>query len=133
MRIITKQDGVLTLVGLNPSFTKAKEMITTTLVQTDEKVQTIKMERIKRDFIQSFATETGLGRFLKDVDWESADEGIKLNGKKRTLQQGELVRIFFFFLQFACLTFFFHENQAKSINKIEIFKVCNHATNNAFK
>ena len=70
-------------------------MITKALSQTDEKVTTIKMKKIKRDFIRTFATEMDLAKFLKDIDWEFVDEGISLNGKGRILQQGELISLLY--------------------------------------
>jgi len=85
------------LVGLEPGFTEAKEMITR-LIQSVEKTQLIKMDEVKKEYIKTFATAIGLSKFWKEVDMETEHaDGIYLSGKQGILQESKQCKIYVFF------------------------------------
>ena len=76
------------LVGLNPNFTEAKDLIRVHLSQSDEKSMVVKLGKIERNFIQKFPAAVGVDSILKEVEWHVDEEGFHLQGKQRLLQQG---------------------------------------------
>ena len=82
------QNATLTLVGLDPKFSNAHEMVLAQLSQSDEKIELISMDKVKRDFIRMFAPELKLSPILKDIEMETEDNGLRLKGKQRLLKEG---------------------------------------------
>ena len=76
------------MVGLKPKFDDALENIKTQLSQSEEKDEVIKMEKLKKDYIVTFASEINFGSILKEIELVAGPDEIRLHGKQRHLKEG---------------------------------------------